>query len=313
MTRREVRLPAGWLSPDAIEGVFNLLDDARAEGTEVDIVFGRNTALLATTGLRCLAYLNQWGSRIDEPRPFLVFENRDLFSFLDRNGFLACLDSRIACDPDRPVTPASIAMRGAASTVVEVVQIPPVQSAELQNGIVGEMTDKVLRAVTGLDAELLERMSNRLFSALAELIDNVQNHSQTTLSGYATLQVYAKSRTVQAVVGDSGVGIPATLRAGNAAVNAEATDEQLLQLSIEKGLSRRGTSHGFGCGFQVIRDLISQVGGIISVRVPTSEFILKASPGSRSPLHGRSFPRRAVLEGTHIGLELRLDSPGWRL
>ena len=276
-------------------------------------MFGRSTALLATTGLRCLAYLNQWASRVDEVGPRLVFENRDLFSFLDRNGFLACLNESVVCAPDRPVTPASVALRGGASTVVEVVLIPPAQSAELQHRIVGEMTDKVLRAVADLDAELLERISTRLFAALAELIDNVQNHSQTTLPGYATLQVYPKSGTVQAVVGDSGVGIPATLRAGNAAINAEATDEQLLQLSIEKGLSRRGASHGFGCGFQLIRDLVSQVGGIISVRVPTSEFILTASPGTRPPLHGRGVHRQAGLAGTHIGLELRLDSPGWRL
>jgi hypothetical protein len=316
MTCRQIALRPGWLSPDDIEPTLKQCDGVRQAGEESVLHFTRDTALLATTGLRSLAYLNQWAAQVDVPPPKLVFENMALFRYLDRNGYLTCLDPRIETDPLRPARSASVAMRGAASTVVEVVLIPAGEAAEVSRSVVGEMTDKVMRAVHGLSDELRKRMSNRLWGALAELIDNVPLHSETRLPGYATLQVYPTTKTVQAVVCDSGVGIPATLRAGTSASSAGFTDEQLLQFAIERGMSRRGTSQptGYGCGFRMIRELVTQVGGKIEVRVPTMEFRSDTPPSSSvspSQIQGHVVNRDANLDGTHLGLELRLDSPGW--
>ncbi|CAM4098935.1 hypothetical protein [Pseudoalteromonas byunsanensis] len=80
----------------------------------------------------------------------------------------------------------------------------------------------------------------RVKTILSELINNIHEHSESKLTGYAATQMYNRSLGVITVC-DSGIGLLSTIKASivqNYPQHQDLSDEQILNLMFEKGISR---------------------------------------------------------------------------
>ena len=115
--------------------------------------------------------------------------------------------------------------------------------------------------------------------SINEICDNVLNHSQSTIGGIFQLNVRKKSKEVEFVVSDAGVGIPRTLESLS---KGKWTDEFALEQSIKQGVTRDpeiGQGNGLFGTYQIaalsggtfhinsgLAHLVSTRGGMLQVR-----------------------------------------------
>ena len=84
------------------------------------------------------------------------------------------------------------------------------------------------------------------FTIFAELIDNIYNHSLTTLDGFVGLQVYRAGGEVQVVVSDSGVGLLHTARPKFPSDERMHSDKELVAKIFREGVHWDGDKRGLG-------------------------------------------------------------------
>ena len=113
------------------------------------------------------------------------------------------------------------------------VQVPVIQfsSPGEQHNAVNRMVDAVLCSQTQLSRSDLAAIE----WAINEIIDNVINHSQSVIGGFAQLSNYKSSGRVEFSVSDAGLGIPVTLKEGHPEIQS---DTEALDLAIREGVTR---------------------------------------------------------------------------
>ena len=226
--QRALSLAPGWVQPHEIEqvllGLEHLAESSPSDTITLHVTAG--TRLLVSSGLRLLAYLNQLCERRTQTGCegiHLQFDDLSLFGYLDRNGFLRLLDHRITTHPIRPETAAATLLHGSSPRLVEIAEIDRGTPQEQLDQLVPSLVDGILSA---LNESVRARASTQLFSALGELVNNVLEHSETSLPGFAMLQVYPKGSVLQLGVSDSGVGIPASMRPALRGAASRQSDEE---------------------------------------------------------------------------------------
>lgn len=110
-----------------------------------------------------------------------------------------------------------------------------------------------LHECSGPEDEVLEFLGNRLESwgdrtlatrmnnDICELIFNVNEHAEAP--GWVAAQCYPQKELVRLAVGDSGVGILASLRSVNGQFD---TDDEAIRAACTTRISRKGSGGGFG-------------------------------------------------------------------
>jgi signal transduction histidine kinase len=306
-------LPNCWISIrdfEKLAGNSNYFDQIEQDRTIV-IGFGSGTSLLLHAGVCLLSFVNQLANHLQKSgcgAVRLEFSSSEgLFSFLDRNGFLKLLTSTVTTSPDRPDSSGADIYRGHAATMVEI--------AEIQPGVIGEARLNIVRRLVDTlgdqyDADLRLRVKNAVYSVLSELVNNVYDHSGSSISGYAALQAYRRSGKVQIVVSDSGIGIAKSLRNARIASADTRSDSQLVLGAIDGRLSRYGQNAGHGCGLQLCADLVREFGRQFHLRTPTVQVLLAPDPSKNSLQRWVTVPE-AAFAGTHVCIEFSLDPSSW--
>lgn len=166
------------------------------------IRFPKDCKILLIAGARVIALANQAAS---QGKSIILDFNKCLGTknYLDRLGFFDHLSSNVKVSPERPVKSKAKQYLGKSENLVEIASI------NLDN----------------FDYSLPEKLTKRFahhagqayyqaaFTIFAELIGNVQEHSETTLPGFVALQMYkGRRRHIQTVISDSGLGIASTLK-----------------------------------------------------------------------------------------------------
>lgn len=124
-------------------------------------------------------------------------------SYLDRLGFFDYLHPSIEVLPKKPQSSRAKRYQGNSNNLVEIASI------DLNN--FDYQLPQNLTAAFSSHAGTDYRMA--AFTIFAELIGNVQDHSETPIPGFAALQLYkGKRKHIQTVISDSGVGIAATIK-----------------------------------------------------------------------------------------------------
>jgi len=141
---------------------------------------------MVDAGARLLSLINQQVA--DGISVVLDFEwPNESMGYLNRAGFFRLLPSDVEVRPARPDDTLVTALMGNSSTLVEFRAIAPDKRDTYD--VPRTLSATLKEATRGrADARLL---NNATFTILAELIDNIYQHSQTRLDGYAALQVYA--------------------------------------------------------------------------------------------------------------------------
>lgn len=194
---------SSWIDEKSFESSLtaagSLLD---SDANKCTIRFLNNCKILLIATARIIALVNQ-----------AVLSNKDItldFSaspktknYLDRLGFFDYLPSSVLVKPTRPRQSRAKQYHGNSDTLVEVASI------DLDNFdyALPEQLTKQFAAHAG------DHYYQTAFTIFSELINNVREHSETPIPGFAALQCYGgKHRHIQTVISDSGLGIATTLK-----------------------------------------------------------------------------------------------------
>lgn len=126
-----------------------------------------------------------------------------------------------------------------SSTFKGLKQIPATQflTFEEQESSVSRILDKIISSLEGFTREDLAAIE----WSINEIMDNVINHSESSVGGFVQLSTFQRNRKrVEYVVCDSGVGIPKTLRPSKPQISSDA---DALDHAIREGVTKNSTTN----------------------------------------------------------------------
>lgn len=256
--------------------------------------------------VRLLALCNQ----LHENGKAVVLDLRDSEStrtYLDRIGFYEHLSRKVHVLPRRPDDGRSQIFRGNSKNLVELLAVDPVN----RNDDIPDLLRQKFVEFAGVV------YSTAATTILGELYDNVLMHSKATLPGFAGLQTYERTKHVQTVICDHGLGIIGTLSpiiatkypelAQKIALSSYPPDVALLIEVFSNGeITQLGKGHGLG--LKRSGDFGQQHRARISIRQRDFELQISHSIGSTTFAHKQGLRR---LDGTHICFDFFLTKPNF--
>lgn len=296
-----------WVDCDSFEATLQNSSDELEDATGVIFVLPEGCSFLLDAFARFLALCNQLA--FSNKAVTADFNNNGtLKHYLNRAGFFDHLDEKVNVLPQRPSNSTAASHRGQSENLVELGLVTPHEDEAAKDELVKRLTAKFL-SLTG------DKYKTAVSTIFAELTGNIQDHSETKLSGFAGLQKYGGSNPhIQTIVSDSGVGIAATLRPSLQAhhktlygkYHKESVDNDIALVTevMSKGLiSRYGA--GRGLGFQTSRDRALRFKAKYSVRQEnfSLEFIFEGEQLKRV-IERKNLAR---ISGTHICFDFVID------
>lgn len=123
--------------------------------------------------------------------------------YLDRCGFCDRLDASVNVLPERPAESKAKAYKGNSENLREFGEIDP---QNIDSKVVEELQKSFISHAGA-------KFSALALTVISEPFNNVHDHSDTPICGFAALQKYhGNQKHIQTVVSDSGVGIAGSLR-----------------------------------------------------------------------------------------------------
>ncbi|MBL4662022.1 MAG: hypothetical protein JKY22_00275 [Flavobacteriaceae bacterium] len=300
-----------WVNADSFES--SLLNSGCLLSSKSDsytIILPKECKPLLESIARLLAISNQLnylGNKVE----INLKECKATKSYLNRIGFFDLLHPDIVVKPRRPKRSTARIYRGNNESVVELGEIDPKQPERA----LPKMLKKSFVAEAG------EEYQDAAFTFFSELFDNICEHSETPIPGFAALQVYGKNGNgrhhIQVVVSDSGKGIVETLKPVLKKYYPELhrdldfTHPESNALLLEKVLldgriTRKGDPEetGRGLGLKRSADYAPQYNARISVRQEAFELKIFYKNGAVRTRSNKNLPR---ILGTHICFDFYLS------
>lgn len=293
-----VRFPATWVDASWFETALRASCGPHAPSSH-DIVFEipADCKIMIDSAIRLLSLVNQLA--LTTRRTQLRFEEGEAgtMGYLNRMGFFDCLDPRVNIEPERPFISGAALHRGENRMLVEIARInKDVRDNELPT----RLSDAVEKACASR-ADVKE-LGGAVWTIFAELIQNIFDHSDTQLDGYAALQVYQGGNKVSVAVSDSGRGIMDTLRPAlrtEFPKLADLSDTEVLVEVFRQGVSRHGTDRG--CGLKGCAAKAIKFTATLDVRLPNQRVLLVPAKGIYELNIAHCYEGLPLLWGTHIG------------
>ncbi|CAE6919626.1 ATP-binding protein [Vibrio alginolyticus] len=295
----------GWLTTSDLDDLLTKCEDVWSDDFDtVRFEFSKCAILLGAVA-RLLCLVNQLAA--SGKKVVLDFSDcRDSFTYLCRVGLFETVDPSVAIIPE--VEDLSCHY-GQNKKVMEFVTI----EANTQET---NLPTKLKNAFIELAGE---EHANSAFGFMSEYINNIIEHSQTSIPGVAALQVYGKTRTkVQTVFSDSGEGIVGTLRPVLAEryprlhskypLKKRDSDILLLKEVLEKGGVSGARDENYkarGLGLKLSAKNAAKFDAKICVRQEKFELTLKYKDGKLDDYFYRTDLKK--LEGTHICFDFYID------
>ena len=146
-----------------------------------------------------------------------------------------------------------------------------------------------------------DRSFEPLNIALAELFNNIIDHSKSTVSGYTTNQYYPKSNKLKIAVCDFGIGIPNKINEYLVSQGKDKIPSSLaLSKAFEIGFSTKSSPRNRGFGLDTLMNIIENSNG--SFKVISNDAMLTLEPNQKVEL----FKLNHSFHGTHF--EIILDT-----
>ena len=299
-----IELPKNWVNARRFDAAIDRFHPHTCSADRIVFDFPVGCKVMADAGVRLLSLVNQLA--FAGKMVILQFEECEegTMGYLDRMGLFEYLRADVMVYPKRPAISGSLLYHGRSEHLVEISSINPCESP---SDLPSRLADTLVRNVKV--AHGTKNLGQAAFTVFAELIDNIFQHSSTELDGYATLQVYKGGGRVKVVVSDSGKGIIQTLRpalklAGSSL--AQLSDTDLVVETFRSGVSRHGGMRG--CGLKASADHALRFSAELNVRLPRCRVHLVPSPDGYRPSVAYCRDGLALLWGTHICFDFRLDS-----
>jgi anti-sigma regulatory factor (Ser/Thr protein kinase) len=302
----EINLPGdSWVTAHVFENALRRAGSPLDTSVErVRFILLAECKLMLDALARLLALCNQLveGGR-DVELDFSA--SKSTLSYLNRIGFLNQLADAVVVIPKRPKLDLASTYKGHNDGVVELQIIDP---AAPDKSIPNSLRHSFVQSAG-------DSYSDAAFTVLAELLDNVHEHSRATTKGFAGLQVYrnGKGKRILAVISDNGLGIVGTLepilkkRYPSLYRRIKESRSHLGVALLKRVFSDGGISQvdedGRGLGLKVSGDYAKKYRATISVR--QKDFELCVHRGSLRRF--TSTLNLARVEGTHICFDFQVD------
>ncbi|HXG28619.1 MAG TPA: hypothetical protein VNJ47_07215 [Nevskiales bacterium] len=300
---------AGWLGWEGLER--SLSGCTRAFGEECDAVeihVANDCKVMVDAGIRLLSYVNQLADSGRAVALNFSSTRSNAYTYLNRLGFFDHLNPGIDVIPQRPSISGAKKYGGSSVALVEIAPIKYQPGGAIDRSLPGRLADSVAHWAEHQQAGAGDRIHTTIFTAFAELVDNIYQHSETRLDGFAALQTYAQSNSVMVAVSDSGRGVLNTLRPALMSefpTLVRLSDTDLMVELFRQGLSRHG--RGRGAGLKRSADCAIRLHAELNVRLERSMVHLLPSQDGYRPHRAQCLEGRPSLPGTHIGFMFRLD------
>jgi anti-sigma regulatory factor (Ser/Thr protein kinase) len=164
-----------------------------------------------------------------------------------------------------------------------------------------QAVNRIVNAILGAIPDIERTDFAALEWSINEITDNVLVHANSPIGGLVQVSTFQKNRkTVEYIVADAGVGIPATLREGHPELTSDA---DALDRAIREGVTR-DKAIGQGNGLFGSSQICSQSGGFINVISGYAKLAFAESSG----LHITA--ERIPYEGTLVIAQIDFSVPG---
>ena len=301
-----IELPANWVNASGLEDALAVRGGAHEAlpVSELTFRFPVGCKVMIDAAVRMLSLLNQLDACAR--RVVLEFDEGEAgaMGYLDRMGFFDYLSPDVEVYPFRPTFSAAQAYRGRNQGLVEIAAIgPQARDQDLPD----RLTSVLVQACN--DRQDVDELGGAAWLIFAELVDNIYSHSQTSLDGFAALQVYPRGNGLKVAVSDSGLGIMETLRPTLRSAHPRLNRLSDLELLIEifrEGVSRHGAHRG--CGLKGAAAKAVKFQAELDVRLPRVRVQLTPGSGGYRPNTARCYQGLPLVWGTHICFSFRLDS-----
>jgi len=183
-------------------------------------------------------------------------ENEDTLRYLERMDVLSVFEDCVAA----PALPSDLWTRGSSGNLMEIRTL----SDDLEQNSLNDVPHVMAIAQ---DLLLGRVTADRMGAACTLLSEVTQNVTHSGSQGYALMQLYkaGSGRRVHIAVGDTGRGIPESLRGKYPHVGQPS---DYLRKSLESGVSSR--ANGNGLGLYQVQHLVRNGGGTLTIRSDTA-------------------------------------------
>jgi len=303
--RKTLTLSPGWLDGDDFEDNFcqaGSLFDASVKFVEIICSAGCKPMIDAVA--KILALANQLAAKgtvvtVD------FSDSKKSYTYLNRAGFFDLLDTRVTVLPRFPKISAAQAYEGNSAALAEFARVElSHDNSELKQTLAQKFV-----------AETSEKYKWAAYTIFGELIENVKEHSNAFIPGFAASQRYkGKQKHIKAVVSDNGIGIADTLRGGLEkyhpalfAMYGNPTpdnDVALVKEAMSKGhISRKGSEGGLG--FHSSKEYAMKFNAEFTVRQNNFLIRFDFKNGQLAKITERT--ELPLLSGTHICFDFFVD------
>lgn len=304
-----IEFETGWTDAESFERQLSEYSDLFSVDGKLKFVLPKDCNLLLESISRFLALLNQ----LDHHGAEIVLdmsECNSTKSFLDRAGFFDLLAKRIDVLPKRPACSKAETYRGNSENLVELV---PIDLEELDFDLPEKLT-KSFSFHAG------EEYYGAAFTIFAELVGNVQEHSESMLPGFVALQVYKGRRShIQTIISDSGLSISTTLKRNlqehypdifrELDLSSIDSDIYLVSRALTKGgLSQFGSDPdgaGRGGGLKKTQKAAAKYNAEVKVRQPSFQLKLHYQDGELVDISEQKGLKE--IKGTQVCFDFFLD------
>jgi hypothetical protein len=302
-SERIVPLPDQWVTEvnfeQALRSGWGTLSPSP---NNVTFGFPPNCKIMVDAAVRLLSLVNQLTA--EGVQITFVFGNKqhDALSYLNRANFFRLLSEQVQILPARPDSSLVAEYLGQSPNLVEFRALQPgLDEAHLSvKNVPSQLANALDTAMGG------KKFGNTPYTLFSELMNNLYNHSQTGLAGFAALQVYRQGHKVQVVVSDSGIGLLETLKPKlHSSQEQDLEDTELVRLLFNGDLAWENAGNGQGlqeCARQALK-----YQGSVSIRLSTCSVHLRPSLHRYEKAQVQYQQNLIPLKGTHICFSFPLD------
>lgn len=115
-----------------------------------------------------------------------------------------------------------------------------------------------------------------LHSALAELFNNILDHSESNILGYSISQFHPTHQQLRISVCDFGIGIPESINRFMKATNEKPlSSEEAIKKAFELGFTVRSQPHNRGWGLDTLKSIVHEFEGNLTIYSNDVELIFQ--------------------------------------
>lgn len=192
-----------WLDSETFEQSLNKAGSPLdSPANKVTFVIGAKSSIMLEAASRLLALCNQL-VMIGKTVTVDFSATKSTLHYFDRCGFCDRLDMAVTVLPSRPLESKAKAYKGKNENLIEFGEINP---KNIDSKVVEDLQKSFIFHAG-------KQFSALALTVISEPFNNVHDHSNSPINGFAALQKYqGNQKHIQTVISDSGVGIAGSLR-----------------------------------------------------------------------------------------------------